>query len=484
MNQNLRFFTESECYPIFYEEDIKFMSQFGGTDTPNRLIEQRGNDWKINFVGEVKTPNATYFSFPKNVFYQDIENKDKLISDLYKILERFSKDDTGRSLIIKVDGDFSTHRYYFELLKKYFLDYVTYEFIYPSETKKIHSNYALDGEISVIDTFKNRKMYGSGVTYLVKNLKNSDEWMLDDIYFYTLQNLKNKLGISEKENRDLENMFEYILSSGHKINKIEDNKIFSENGKELLDMSNENEVLKKIKDCDVDIIHLPIKNALLKYYEKVILTSSYNSVNFVFTSHFERVWENIIQQALGCNTQTSRNFKKEIETKYKNFEIEETIQPVDTTNEYINMYPPDGKQRGLTKWSELVKGRWRLCSQGRRLMPDVFVELEDRRRFIGDAKYYTDTNSSDFTKEIGDYNDAQNNLYPMVIFSIPNRENINKTTIFPSGGYRRRENSPNELIVIGVCVQDIIDDALNNTSKVLSESINIIHEHTRRKNWQ
>lgn len=44
MNQNLRFFTESECYPIFYEEDIKFMSQFGGTDTPNRLIEQRGND--------------------------------------------------------------------------------------------------------------------------------------------------------------------------------------------------------------------------------------------------------------------------------------------------------------------------------------------------------------------------------------------------------------------------------------------------------
>jgi len=483
MNGSLIFFTESESYEITWEEDIRFMSNYRGSESSSSLISPNRGKWKINFVGEVKTPNATYFSFPKNVYHKNVENPKKLIDDLYKILDRFSKDDSGRSFVVRLDGDFSSHRYYFELLKKFFLDYVTYEFIYPAETQKIHSDYALDGEISVLDTVRNRKMYGRGITYLVKDVENSDKWMLDDIYYYTLQNLKNRLGISERENRDLENMSRYILSSGHKINKIENNKIISKSGEELLDMTDSSEVLRKIKECDVDIIHLPIKNTLLGYYGDMSRTRSVNSVNVVFTSFFERVWETIIQQALGCKTQESKDFKNELVGNFSNFEIDEIIVSTNQHNRKINEYPINGKELGLSKWSERSGDRWRLCTKGRRLLPDIFVELSDGRRFLGDAKYYREADNSDFSKEMGDYNDAQGNLYPMVVFTIPRSSNINNTTLYSPRGYRRRENSPNELIIINVSVQDVIDDAINGTKKVLEKSVFIIQKYTRRETW-
>ena len=51
-----------------------------------------------------------------------------------------------------------------------------------------------------------------------------------------------------------------------------------------------------------------------------------------------------------------------------------------------------------------------------------------------------------------------------------------RRTAIPGGGLR-------ELILITVCVEDVIDDAVNNNTKVLKDSIYLISKYTRKPEW-
>ena len=53
--------------PIFNESEIKFLED-------RKLITKSGNLFKVNFVGELITPNYSFFSFPKNFKIEPEEN--------------------------------------------------------------------------------------------------------------------------------------------------------------------------------------------------------------------------------------------------------------------------------------------------------------------------------------------------------------------------------------------------------------------------
>ena len=487
---NYKYFTESLNYDIENEEDIIFMEEFKDPEKKISLISKAGDQWKINFVGEVKTPNCVYFSFPKNVYQLDIaENQlNKYKQDLLRILSQYKKAPDGKSLTTKREGDYNSERVYFDRLKTYFLDFITYEFIYPQKTKKIHSNTPQPGgKISVFDTVRNRKRYGTGVTYKVKDVSNSDDWMLDDIYYHTLKIIQERIGATDYETKEIQKMCDYLESEGYNINKLIDNKVISKDGKLLLDLDNVSDVIRMINKSDVNVIHLAIKNTLLEYYQNRLEATSLNSVNVVFTINFEKVWEMMVQDALKCNIGKSKDFKDEI-TSSKIFNKTETIEkfiPASQVDNYKQDYPLGIYDDGKEKWMEKRGRRYFICERSRILIPDVFVWVDDYKQFMGDAKYYKDPSNANYDKEFYIYNDAQRNKFPMVIFAIPENQFISETMV-PRNGYRRAriDTGFRELIIITVCVTDLINDALNNDSIVLTKSISLIEKYTRKSEWQ
>ena len=491
MLDNYKYFTESEIYEIDSTDDVNFLLEFKEPESKNSLITKAGDKWKINFVGEVKTPNATYFSFPKNVYDENLSNKQEIVTDLLEILKRKDLTTTqeGKSLSINRTGNYSAERIYFEKLKSYFLDFITYEFIYPQNPKKVHSRRPIGSKISVFDTVRNKKRFGSGITYRMKDVSNSDDWMLDDIYYHTLQIMKNRLGVSFQEERELNRMCEYLKDEGYEINPMIDNLIISKSGKPILDMSDSTEVLKKIKSSDVGIIHIPIKNTLIEYYDELSKSSSTNSVNVIFTSNFEKVWERMIQKSLTCDSTSSKNFKSELEKNFSGTQIYERPTSTQEKDNYVRsglLVNPDARELSdlnQKKWISFRNGRWWYNSEEDILLPDIFVDY-DNKRFIGDAKYYKDPLNANFQKEFDTYNRCQNNQYPMVVFAIPDSGNIDTIKV-PTGsedsigrGYRR--SGENELILILVSVKKVMKDALYGSKKVLDKSLYLINKFTRK----
>ncbi len=448
-NNEYTFFIESELFDITNQEDIKFLKEFVSEN--QSLINQEGDKFRINFVGEIVTPTNRYFSMPKNM--QPNKESTELIKN---VLSKYKKDETGKNLVLSQLGSYNSERVYFDKLKSYFLDYLTYEFIYPLKRKKIHSNSPISGaKISVFDTIRNRKRFGTGITYTTKDVKNTDDWILDDIYFYTIKELEERLNVSPTDKHEIDKMRDYLIGEGYSFNKLIDNKILSnKTGKELLDLSDTQDVIKKIRSCEIGIIHNPIKNTLLEYYGNKQQASANSTINVIFTKNFEKVWEMILQDALKLS-------------EYSKLDIIE-----------------DDSEPDKDKWISKRGNRHFLCVRGRKLIPDIFVELENGKRFIGDAKYYRDPSDSNYDKEFYIYNDAQNNEYPMVIFAIPDAENQDRTKV-PRNGYRRArtETGIRELIVITVCVTDVINDAIKNTNTVLNDTINLISKYTRKPSW-
>ena len=209
MESRYIFFTESEIYDIQNEEDLKFLKEFSIEGQP--LIENVRDKYRINFVGEVITPNNIYFSLPKNMLSSDDKiNNDNVIL-IKKVLVKYAKNIEGKDLVVTRLGSYTSERAYFNKLKEYFLDFITYEFIYPLKRKKVHSKSSVEGgRISIIDTDRNRKRYGGGMTYKTKDVINSDDWMLDDIYYHTLKELESKLKISDYEKKQIEDMKNYL----------------------------------------------------------------------------------------------------------------------------------------------------------------------------------------------------------------------------------------------------------------------------------
>ena len=168
-NNEYTFFIESELFDITNSEDIKFLKEFVSGN--QSLINQEGDKFRINFVGEVITPTNRYFSMPKNM--QPNQSVD-LIKDVLKNKDLTTNQD-GKNLALSKIGSYTSERVYFDKLKSYFLDYLTYEFIYPLKKNKKHSNSPISGaNISVIDTLRNRKRFGTGITYTTKDVDTTD----------------------------------------------------------------------------------------------------------------------------------------------------------------------------------------------------------------------------------------------------------------------------------------------------------------------
>ena len=484
---------ESELFELTNEEDVKFLEEFS-KDGQSLIEKYKDSKYRINFVGEVITPNNIYFSMPKNMPM----TKDNILL-IKKVLVKYTKDKEGKSLVVSKQGTYSSERAYFNKLKDCFLDFITYEFIYPLKKKLVHSNSPIPGgRVSIIDTVRNRNRFGTGVSYKTKDIENSDDWMLDDIYYHTLKELESKLKISDYEKKQIEDMKNYLNSEGYNLNLLTDGKIKSKKDEKiLLDLSNTQQVIEAINKSQVGVIHYPIKNTLIEYYENKQKAIAQPSLDVIFTKNFEKVWEIILQDAL--MREKSKLFEQREKSKFNKREIEEEFIPSsEVESKKIELgvgiiEPEEVEDLDGDKWIEKRGNRHFLCKKGRLLIPDIFVDVADifvdvaeNRKFIGDAKYYKDPSDSNYDKEFYIYNDAQGHKYPMVIFALPETENLDRTTV-PRRGYRRTAipgGGLRELILITVCVKDVIDDAVNNNTKVLKDSIYLISKYTRKPEWQ
>ena len=420
----------------------------------HELVKIKSGSIISKFVGEVITPHNKYFSLPKN--FTDI----KKIDIIKSILNEYKRDTeqnkrngvtllSNNRFILGKEG-FESEKYFFNRLKKFFLDFVTYEFIYPLETKKIHSFEPLDGQIDMVSTEINRNIYGDGITYDVFDRKNNDKWLLDDIYYHAIKELSDKYA-SESESREIDKMKKYLLEEGYSI-------------KELPEYTDD-KIIEEIKKCNVNIIHYPIKNSLLDYYKGKKLTESTYSINVFYTKHFQYVWENLVRRALKHKPEDFG----ELVSKFSSTDIIEDWYPLSRKEEVENLV----KELGATV-EERSTGYY-VSYERTDLGPDLFSSY-DNLKFVGDAKYYKDPDNADFNKEYSTYNSIMKNEYPMVIF-IPSI-----STEIPRGGYRRGRNigDKRELIIFNISVGDALSDAMNNQNFVIKKVHSLLKKRSRR----
>lgn len=431
-----------------------------------KLIIEKNNSYYSNFVGEVITPHNKYFSLPKN------QTDENLIEPIKKLLRKYKNNFKHKSLVsnnkfILTDSDgFKSTRYYFEKLSKFFLDFVTYEFIYPFETKKIHSISPIPGTIDLVSTKINSKIYGSGATYNVVD-KKSENWKLDDIYFTTIVRLSKEVG-SDSEQKEIKRMCDYLIEEGYEISEI--------------DISNPINIIQEIKRCNVNIIHNPIKNILIDYFEaKKSLKSSNYEINLFYTRNFEIVWENILREILSHNP---LDFGNDFQSKFKKVFTYVDYVPKSKESEFL-------KNPRLKEYKRVENKPDYIEYKSYDAEPDIFssyetniiTNLKDNKfRFIGDAKYYDDGSNRDlqfkFSKEFSDYNSIQENFYPMVIFIASDRTQIKQ------GGYIYDESSERELIVIHLSILDVIRDYIENKKKIIDRVHQLVIKRTKRMNNQ
>jgi hypothetical protein len=406
-----------EGYPtsIFTDSELKFV-------TSKELIEVRRDRFWPKFVGEFITPDNTYFSLPKN-FEPSSENVELFKKVLLNYKELKGTDGktllTNNSFSVSNTGDIKSEKFYFNELKEFFLDYITYEYIYPKKLVKKHSTSPISGaKIDVFDTMRVRKQKGPGITYKTKDIKNSEDWNIDDIYWSTLLELCELYGTNDDINQ-ISEMSEFLIKQGYILNK--------------LDLNNKDIIIKDIRKCEVGIIHQPIKNTLLDYYESKMIGEKFKIKAF-YTSKFQYVWEELVRNSLKHNEE----FKYELR---------------DIFTEQI----PTRR-----RWEEGDKKE-----EYRDLIPDIFSRFKGKS-FIGDAKYYQDPENSHFDKEMYIYNQLINNKFPMCVF-------------IPSSSTRRidvREQGPFELIVFRISVKEAISDAVEGTNRTINKIHQLISKNT------
>ena len=389
----------SDIIGVGVNSDISFLSD-------KKLITIKGDIFFPNFVGELITPNNRYFSLPKN-FVKTQENVSLIKKVLNKYRDIKGKDGkillTNNSFSVSTDGKISSDKFYFNKLKESFLDYITYEFIYPKDKKKVHSTNPISGgKVDVFQTMRNRKHKGVGITYKTKDTINTNDWNIDDIYYSTIFNL-SKLGTDE-ERIEIKEMKEFLESEGYIINHIKD--------------QNDDSIISDINKCDVGVVHQSIKNTLLDYYESQKVSEKY-SINAFYTERFEYVWEHFCQIALNHDN----NFKNKIEW----------IEPNHKTSN-----------------------------------PDIFSDTSGRI-IIADSKYYYNL-EKDFTKELYEYNECQNDKYPLVVL-IPQDQTEYIDNL---------EHKLHELVMMKISLKDVISDVINKGNKCISDIHNILSQKSKR----
>lgn len=464
MNNNQKVFIHLELEPkteITDESDYKYLRE-------KELIKEKDSKFYTDFVGEVKTPNNSYFSLPKN-FDRNNKNNIKIIRDVLDEFEK-SMNPEWKSLTFnqyfepKLEGNFESDKYYYNELKNYFLDYITYEFIYPLNKLKVHSGSPIKGgKMDVLSSVQNRKRFGTGFTYLVKDIKNSDEWMIDDIYYYTLESLCNKYG-TESDKKDIKEMKDYLDSEGYEILLDESgNPTTFEN--KYPDLTSD-DLIESIHKSQVGSIHYPIRDTLLEYYEGRKLKETSYKIRVFYSTNFEKVWEELVKKALYQNSDFEKQIYEEfplfnkfetVSKWYKNSELESKLSSLKSKGAKISNDNPN-----MIEWQE------------RSLEPDVFSYFNFQNgpdiSFIGDAKYYNDINS-EFGKEMNEYNDAMQNKYPMCVFCCGNITTVHK----------KRKTGDKELIVFSLSTEEAISDAIKGSSNLIRKVHHLINKYTDRK---
>jgi len=356
---------DSSEYPKknFLTQDLVFLKYDYDKSIENNklpLVEFNRDQIKIKFVGELITPNSNYISLPKN-FTSSVNNIQIVLEVLsrYKDLKKDGKTlMSNKSFSSSISG-IESNIFYFDKLKEFFLDYITYEFIFPKKRIEIHSSRPIkNSKIDVKRTEMQVDRLGPGITYRVKDIKNSKSWNLDDIYFTTIINLMNEYGNDSDRNK-ISNMTSFLRDEGYDFNLVD------------IDYSS---VLKDINSCEVDILHYPIKNTLLSYYRDRKISERYD-IRAFYTKNFEYVWEFFSRKVFHDNIEFRKESRIE---KMINITHKDIVEEIDD------------------------------------IRPDVFSEYKGKR-FIGDCKYYRRLDS-DFYKEMYQYNTAFGNQYPMVIF--------------------------------------------------------------------
>jgi len=396
---------------IFTESELKFV-------TSKELIEVRRDRFWPKFVGEFTTPENSYFSLPKN--FEPTEENVELFK---KVLTNYKelKGTDGKTLLtnntfaVSPDGQLKSEKFFYNELKEFFLDYITYEYVYPKKSIKTHSKSPVTGgKIDVFSTMRMRKQKGPGITYKIKDIKNTEDWNLDDIYWSTINELSIKYA-TDDDKKQISEMRDFLEDQGY---------VFS-----TIDISNKDKVIKDINKCDVGIIHQPIKNTLIDYFKSRMVGENF-SLNIFYTVKFQYVWEQLVRDTL-YHDEDWKDELKDVFLQYKPTKRKYEEGDVPTTY--------------------------------RDLMPDLFsYDKETDKCFIGDAKYYQDPENSHFDKEMYVYNQLIDNKYPMCVF-------------IPSSVTRRldvREQGDFELIVFRISVKESIEDAVNKTRNTISR----IHE--------
>jgi len=433
-------FVESNRYSElpFNEQEFKFLES-------KNLFLRIGSQYKINFVGEIITPENKFFSLPKN-FEKNEENVSLIKSVLkdYKVISGKSLI-TNNTFIVSKTGEVKSEKFYYQELKSYFLDFITYEFIYPKKAVKTHSsNPVSGGKIDIFSTLRNRKKMGPGITYKVKDVKNTEGWNLDDIYWSVIDYLASKYN----DRNEVDEMKDFLESEGYKFKTI--------------DISDSKKMMDDINKCDVGIIHNPIKNTLLAYFHSTGVSESYK-INAFYTDNFAFVWEEICRQSLKENNK----FRKELETK---FFRKETRRKWFANETELNSFINANRIKVVNK-EELTTGFRLEYEIDVKSIPDIFSDYNSRR-FIGDAKYYQDPENADFEKEFRTYNTLTNNEYPMVVFTPSKRTRV----------LHVRQEGDLELVIFSLSVEEAISDAVKKENNLIDKVHMFLYEkgYTRR----
>lgn len=430
-------------YPIsiFTESEIKFLSD-------KELIEVKLEIFLPKFVGELITPENSYFSLPKN-FEPTLDNVElfKKVLLRYKDLKKDGKTLlSNNTFTVSPTGKLESEKFYYNELKEYFMDYITYEFIYPKKKISKHSTSPLSGgKIDVLKTVRNQKRFGPGITYNVKDSSNNDNWNLDDIYWSTIKTLHDKYG----DNGEVDDMAQFLESEGYKFKQI--------------DISDTKKIIEDIKKCDIGIIHQPIKNTLLDYFESNKIGERYQ-LNIFYTNKFQYVWEELVRESLKNNKEFKDSLKDKffrIQTLTKSFFSEEEANQFVIDNKCKN--PIINKREGYNVW--ILRYDVDVSS-----IPDLFSVFENKR-FIGDAKYYRDPENAEFEKEFKTYNTLTDNKYPMVVLVPTSR----------TGLIQVRKEDPWELIILQVSVKEAIRDAIYAKDTTARRVYTLIDKYTDRR---
>jgi hypothetical protein len=433
-------FIESNRYSElpFNDQEFKFLES-------KNLFLRIGSQYKINFVGEIITPENKFFSLPKN--FDINEENVSLIKNVLKDYKTVSGKSliTNNTFIISKSGEVKSEKFYYQELKSYFLDFITYEFIYPKKAVKTHSsNPIAGGKIDIFSTLRNRKRVGPGITYKIKDVENTEGWNLDDIYWSVIDYLASKYN----DRNEVDEMKSFLESEGYKFKTI--------------DISDSKKMIVDINKCDVGIIHNPIKNTLLAYFETTTVSESYK-INAFYTDNFAFVWEEICRHALKENTK----FRKELETKFFRKERRRKwFASESELNSFVN-----GNRIKVVNKEELTTGLRLEYEIDVKSIPDIFSEYNGKR-FIGDAKYYQDPENAEFEKEFRTYNTLTDNKYPMVVFT-PSK----KTRVL-----HVRQEGDLELVIFSISVEDAISDAIKEENKIIEKVQQFLYDkgYTRR----